>query len=70
MIYFVPDPYCDDGVTIQHVMEGVFSMNAKNSTCGSCITFMLRVAPVLDNMDDENATKFLMALAGVEIPGE
>lgn len=70
MIYFVPDPFCDKGITIQHVMEGVFSMNAENADCESCIRFMLRVAPVLNNMDDSDATNFVMALTGVKIPGE
>lgn len=67
MIYFVPDPFCDEGITIQHVMEGVFSMNAKNTTCESCIRFMLRVSPHFNAMEDEESIKFIMEILGAEI---
>lgn len=70
MKYFIPDPYCDEGVTILHVMDGVWTMHAENASCETCINFIIRVAPVIDTLSDDDVRYFVSAMAGEKISDE
>jgi hypothetical protein len=64
MKYIIPDPYCDGGVTITHITEGIWSMHPASENCKTCALFMSRISPVMDTLDDKEITNFLIAMEG------